>query len=640
MNLTPNDILKQYWGFESFRPLQEDIINNVLEGKDTLALLPTGGGKSICFQVPAMCQEGICIVVSPLIALMKDQVYHLNQKGIKAVSIFSGMSKRLIDQTLDNCIYGKIKFLYVSPERLKTDIFIERVKKMNVNLWAIDEAHCISQWGYDFRPPYLQIADIREHHPKVPILALTATATPQVVEDIQEKLAFKNNNVLQKSFLRSNLSYSVLYEDAKYAKLVDILQKVKGSSIVYVRNRRKTKEIADYLNQCKISATFYHAGLSNEERSVKQEKWIKNQIRVMVSTNAFGMGIDKPNVRTVVHMDMPESPEAYFQEAGRAGRDEQKAYAVLLFNLADKMSAIDQLENTMPSIFEIKNVYNALGNFFQLAIGSGMEKNHLFEIVKFCKQYNFQALKTYNALKFLEQEELIFVSEGVYQTSKLMLKAQKNVLYKFMVENKRLEPILKFLLRSYGGVFDGLFNIKEEVIAEKLKTTKPVIIKALTYLDQIGIVQYEKFTDTAFIKYLVPRLPTIDLNLNQKQIEFRIEIFKNKLNSMIQYATNKTSCRSNALLAYFGEERNDRCGVCDFCVGRNKLDLSDLEYENFIDLVRNEMKDEAHTIEYLLMAIKHQNKDKLLHFLKWIIDYEILIKQENDKYTWNEKALH
>ena len=636
----PHEILKQYWGYSSFRPLQEDIINDVLQGKDTLALLPTGGGKSICFQVPAMCQDGICIVVSPLIALMKDQVYHLNQKGIKAVSIFSGMSKRLIDQTLDNCVYGEIKFLYVSPERLKTDIFIERVKRMKVNLWAIDEAHCISQWGYDFRPPYLQIADVREHHPDVPVLALTATATPQVVEDIQDKLNFKKHNVLQKSFLRSNLSYSVLYEDAKYAKLVDILQKVKGSSVVYVRNRRKTKEIADYLNQCKISATFYHAGLSNQERGEKQEKWIKNQIRVMVSTNAFGMGIDKPDVRTVVHMDMPESPEAYFQEAGRAGRDEKKAYAVLLFNLADKMNAIQQLENTMPSIFEIKNVYNALGNYLQLAIGSGMEKNYPFEIVTFCKRYNFQALKTYNALKFLEQEELVLISEGVYQSSKFMLKAERHVLYKFMVENKKLEPLIKFLLRSYGGVFDGLTNIKEEVIAEKLKTTKPIIIKALTYLDQIDIIQYEKFTDTAFIRYLEPRLPSENLNLNKKQIEFRINVFKHKLNAMINYATNNSACRSNTLLAYFGEEREDRCGVCDFCVGRNKLEISDIEYQNFIDLVRNELNEKAHTIEYLLAVIPHQNKDKLLHFLKWLMDYEILIKLENDKYIWNEKALH
>jgi len=635
---SPHDILKKYWGYSSFRPLQEEIINEVLEGKDTLALLPTGGGKSICFQVPAMCKEGICIVVSPLIALMKDQVYHLQQKGISAVAIFSGMSKRLIDLTLDNCVYGNIKFLYVSPERLKTPIFIERLKKMKVNLWAIDEAHCISQWGYDFRPPYLEIAKIRDYHPEVPVLALTATATPDVAIDIQEKLAFKQNNLLQKSFLRKNLSYSVLYEDAKYAKLVDILQKVNGSSVVYVRNRRKTKEIADYLNQCKISATFYHAGLSNEERNIKQEKWIQNKIRVMVSTNAFGMGIDKPDVRTVIHMDMPESPEAYFQEAGRAGRDEKKAYAVLLFNLADKMNATEQLENTMPSLIEIANVYNALGNFFQLAIGSGTEKNHGFDLAKFCKRYNFNVLKTHNALKFLEQEELLFVSEGVFHKSKLMFIVSHQVLYKFMLENDILAPLVKFLLRSYSGIFDGLVNIDENLIAKKLKSTKIEIIKALEFLHKINIIHYEKFNDNAFIKYLEPRLPKNNLNLNKQQIEFRIQVFKKKLQAMINYATNKNTCRSNSLLAYFGEIRTDRCGVCDFCVGRNKLDVSDEEYKEWITQLKEQMANNAHSIDSLLQLIQHVNKDKLIHFFKWLIDYEILLKQENEKYIWNKKV--
>jgi ATP-dependent DNA helicase RecQ len=634
---SPKDILLKYWGYQSFRPLQEDIINQVLEGKDTLALLPTGGGKSVCFQVPAMCKEGICIVVSPLIALMKDQVYHLESKGIKALAIYSGMSKRLIDQTLDNCIYGKVKFLYVSPERLKTDIFIARVKKMNVNLWAIDEAHCISQWGYDFRPPYLQIADIREFHPEVPILALTATATPKVVEDIQEKLNFKSPNLLQKSFLRSNLSYSVLYEDAKYAKLVDILQKVNGSSVVYVRNRRKTKEIADYLNQCKISATHYHAGLSMEERSTKQENWIKNKTRVMVSTNAFGMGIDKPDVRTVVHMDMPESPEAYFQEAGRAGRDEKRAYAVLLFNLADKMNALDQLEQTMPSIAEIKNVYNAVGNFLQLAIGSGLEGIFKFDLSAFCKQYNFHPIKTVQAFKFLEQQDFLLLSEGIYQSSKLMVKAHKDVLYKFMVENKGFEPLIKFILRSYSGVFDGLSKIDEKLMAKTLHTDKAKIVKALSYLDQLEIVQYEQSNDFPFLKFLKPRMAPINLALDVKFIEARIAVFKEKLNAILHYATDKSQCRSNVLLSYFGEIRKDRCGVCDFCLGRNKLDLNDLEYQHFLELVQEAIKEEEHSLEYLMTIIPNQNKDKVAHFLKWLVDYEILKKAANGKYFWNEK---
>lgn len=634
---SPTDILLKYWGYRSFRPLQEDIIQQVLEGHDTLALLPTGGGKSICFQVPALCMEGICIVVSPLIALMKDQVYHLESKGIKATAIYSGMSKRLIDQTLDNCIYGEVKFLYVSPERLRTDIFIERVKKMKVNLWAIDEAHCISQWGYDFRPPYLQIADIRELHPKVPVLALTATATPKVVGDIQEKLAFQATNLLQKSFLRSNLSYSVLYEDAKYSKLVDILQKVNGSSVVYVRNRRKTKEIADYLNQCKISATYYHAGLSMEERSSKQEDWIRNKIRVMVSTNAFGMGIDKPDVRTVVHMDMPESPEAYFQEAGRAGRDEKKAYAVLLFNLADKMNALDQLEQTMPTIAEIKNVYNAIGNFLQLAIGSGMEGVFKFDLAAFCKQYNFNPTKTVNAFKFLEQQEFVLLSEGVFQSSKIMVKAHKDMLYKFMVENKGFEPLIKLMLRSYSGVFDGLSNIDERQIAKTLKTDKAKVVKALTYLDQLAIVQYERANDFPFLKFLKPRLAPIDMSLDIQFIETRIAVFKEKLNAMLHYATDKSQCRSNALLSYFGEIREDRCGVCDFCLGRNKLDLNDLEYQHFLELVQGAIKEKEHSLEYLMTIIPNQNKDKVAHFLKWLVDYDMLKKTANGKYFWNGK---
>lgn len=631
-----NEILQRYWGFSTFRPLQEDIIKEVLDGRDTLALLPTGGGKSLCFQVPALAKPGICIVVSPLIALMRDQVNNLEKKGIVAKAIFSGMSKRLIDQTLDNCIYGDVKFLYVSPERLQTKIFIERVKKMNVNLWAVDEAHCISQWGYDFRPPYLQIADVRQYHPDVPVLALTATATPRVVEDIQEKLAFKQNNVLQKSFLRSNLSYSVLYEDAKYTKLVDILQKVPGSAIVYAGTRRATKELADYLLQCKISATFYHAGLNGEERNHRQKLWVDNKLRVIVATNAFGMGIDKPNVRSVIHMDLPESPEAYFQEAGRAGRDGKKAYAVLLFNLADKLKMNDQLEHTMPSIAEIKTTYNALGNFLQLAIGAGAESAYSFDFGRFCKQYDLQPVKTLNALKFLEQEGHVMLSEGVFFSSRLMIQTTKDQLYKFMVENKQFEPLIKYMLRAYSGVFDGLVKVDEFDLGKKLQTTKDKIIKALSYLDQLDLIQYEKFTDEASIRYLIPRRATIDLELNVEQIEQRIKIFKEKIQAMLDYASSKSACRSNMLLAYFGEEREDRCGICDFCVGRNKLSISELEYQNLSNLVEKEFGQDEHTLEYILTAVDYKNKEQLKLFLAWLAEYDIIVKQENGKYRWNK----
>ncbi|MEZ4977931.1 MAG: ATP-dependent DNA helicase RecQ [Chitinophagales bacterium] len=637
--LSAHDILRKYWGYSEFRSMQEEVISSVLSGKDTLALLPTGGGKSLCFQVPALCMDGLCIVVSPLIALMKDQVYQLERRGIKAIAIYSGMSKRLIDQTLDNCIYGEIKFLYVSPERLLTDIFLARLKQMKVNLIAVDEAHCISQWGYDFRPPYLEIAKLREFHPQVPILALTATATPQVAVDIQEKLAFKESNLLQKSFLRSNLSYSVLYEDAKYAKLVNILNKVKGSAVVYVRNRRKTKEISDYLNQCKISSAYYHAGLKMEDRSKIQEAWITNRYRVIVATNAFGMGIDKADVRLVIHMDLPDSLEAYFQEAGRAGRDEKKAYAVLLFNLSDKIQALQSLEESMPSIQEIKAVYNALGNFFQLALGSGMEKDHTFDLANFCKQYDFKAIKTLNALKFLEQEQLILLSEGVLQTSKIQILSGKEDLYRFMVENRNFEALIKLLLRSHGGIFDALVKINEVQLAKSLAISVLDLQKALKYLDQIGVLQYEKANQDAYIKYLCGRLPTIDLNLNVEQIEARIAVYKEKILAMIGYASDKSKCRSNMLLAYFGEERKDRCGICDFCLGRNKLEISDLEYQKFLGLLREEMK-EPMSLEFIVASIDYNNKEKLLNFLQWLIEYEVLIKNKNDKYFWSEKELH
>ncbi|MFT6148003.1 MAG: ATP-dependent DNA helicase RecQ, partial [Saprospiraceae bacterium] len=447
--MTPQEVLKKFWGFDNFRSMQLEIIKSVLDGKDTLALLPTGGGKSICFQIPALCQEGICIVVSPLIALMKDQVHNLNKRGIPAVAIYSGMHYREIDRVFDNCAYGKIKFLYLSPERLMTDLAQERIKKMNVNLIAIDEAHCISQWGYDFRPPYLEIAKIRILHPKVPFLALTATATPEVVTDIQERLEFKTENVFQKSFRRDNLAYVVLNDEGKLEKMLSILQKVKGSSVVYVRNRKKTKEAAQFLQLNNIYADFYHAGLTNDVRSKKQDAWINNQTRVMVSTNAFGMGIDKPDVRTVIHLTLPDSLEAYFQEAGRAGRDGNRAFSILLYSETDKVELERQFEQSYPAFSEIKQVYRALGSYFQLAIGSGLGESFDFDLIEFCRHYKFKVVETFNALKILMHEGWLFMTEAVYVPSSLMVKATKEDLYDYKLRNKGFENLITTILRTY-----------------------------------------------------------------------------------------------------------------------------------------------------------------------------------------------
>jgi len=442
-------ILVKYWGYSKFRPLQEDIIQSVMSGRDTLALMPTGGGKSLTFQVPAMATDGICIVITPLIALMKDQVENLKQRDIKAIAIYSGMTQEEIDIALENCIYGNVKFLYISPERLETEIFKLRVKHMNISILAIDEAHCISEWGYDFRPSYLKIAEFRNHIQNVPVLALTATATPKVVIDIQEKLLFKEKNVLQKSFERKNLTYLVRNVEDKLNYLIDTIQKVKGSGIIYVRNRKKTKEIALFLQKNKISADYYHAGLKHEDRSLKQNAWKTGARKIMVATNAFGMGIDKPDVRFVIHFDLPDSIEAYFQEAGRAGRDEKKASAVLLYNNSDKVKAEQRIETNFPEIKEIREVYQALGNYFKIPFGGGKLSSYDFVISDFAKNYNFNLIKIISSINFLQREGYIELTDELNSASKIHFKASRDDLYKFQVANAKFDGFIKLILRSY-----------------------------------------------------------------------------------------------------------------------------------------------------------------------------------------------
>jgi ATP-dependent DNA helicase RecQ len=576
-HMTATEILKRYWGFDVFRPLQEEIINSVLKGKDTLALLPTGGGKSICFQVPALLMEGICIVVSPLVALMKDQVEHLKSRGIEAVAIYAGMGKREIDILLDNCIYGKIKFLYLSPERLLSEIVRARISYMNVNLIAIDEAHCISQWGYDFRPPYLKVKELREIHPDKPVLALTATATPRVRTDIIDKLVLKDVQVFVKSFSRKNLSYVVFNLEDKHKKLIEIARNVKGCGLVYVRNRRETAEIAMFLQRNKISADFYHAGLEKDQRFKKQEDWKKDKIRIMVATNAFGMGIDKPNVRFVVHLDLPESLEAYYQEAGRAGRDEHRAFAVLLSNKSDQLSLEAKYTDSFPSVEEIKKVYHYLGNYYQLAFGVGQGLNFEFDLADFCKRFNISVIKTITALKFLERDGYLALSENVFIPSRLMFTIGHEEVYRFQIENSSFDPIIKTIQRSYGGAFDNYVKIKESDLSNRLRISYNDVIAYLKKLQEFDVISYLPQTDQPQLQFLVPRTDFTHLDIDAKYIKLRKQIQKDQIEAVIAYAS-VYSCRNVQLLHYFGESNAEKCGVCDVCLAEKKRgDEQDLD---------------------------------------------------------------
>ncbi|WP_316788001.1 ATP-dependent DNA helicase RecQ [Pedobacter frigoris] len=568
------EILKRYWGFDSFRPLQDEIIKSVLDGHDTLALMPTGGGKSLCFQVPAMVMEGICIVISPLVALMKDQVENLKNKGINAVAIYAGMGKREIDILLDNCIYGKIKFLYLSPERLLSELVRERISYMNVNLIAVDEAHCVSQWGYDFRPPYLQVNALRTVIPDVPVLALTATATQFVRNDIVEKLALKNHKIFVQSFARKNLSYVVSADEDKHRKLLSIVKNVKGSGLVYVRNRRETSEIALFLQRNGITSDFYHAGVEKEERFKRQEDWKQNRIRVMVATNAFGMGIDKPDVRFVVHLDLPDSLEAYYQEAGRAGRDRKRSYGVLLANKSDQLTLEGKYKNSFPSSDEIKKVYHYLGNYFQLAFGSGEGLSFGFDIADFCKRFNIGVIKALSALKFLEHDGYITLSENIFLPSRLLFIVGHEDVYRFQIENAGYDRLIKTILRSYGGAFEHYIKIQESDIAKKMSTSFNEIVKQLRFLEEQGLLSYLQQTDQPQLQYVRPRLDLLHLDIDVKYIELRKKIQTDQVNAVLSY-TIKKECRSVQLLRYFDEPDGDKCGVCDVCLSEKKADDDD-----------------------------------------------------------------
>ena len=631
-----NSILLKYWGFSSFRPLQEDIIRSVIDGRDTLALLPTGGGKSLCYQIPGVALEGLCIVVSPLIALMKDQVQALKEKGIKATGIYHGMSRVEIDKAVDNCVYGDVKFLYLSPERLTTDLIRSRMEKMNVNLLAVDESHCISQWGYDFRPPYLRIAEIRTLIPNTPVLALTATATPQVVNDIQEKLLFSSPKVFQKSFERKNLAYVVFREEDKLNRLLKICRNVPGTGVVYVRNRKRTREIARWLEQQGVSADFYHAGLTTLERDTKQNAWMKERTRIVVSTNAFGMGIDKPNVRFVVHMDLPDSPEAYFQEAGRAGRDGKKAYAILLFNESDIMDLKEFHERSFPPLKLIKRVYTCLGNYYQLAIGSGKDQSMPFELTTFAKNYGMDPFVVFNALGFLEKEGYLAVSEAMSNPSRIMFLVNNETLYRFQVANPGYDAFIKLLLRSYSGLFSEFTKIRETDIAKRSGIPKDNVHKMLSELHDMQILHYKKQNEQPLISFLEERMSEADLTISKPVYKERKAFAGKRMNAMLDYARSSNRCRSLNLLAYFGETDALRCGQCDVCLEKNKTGVSGYEFDQIRDLVRQKIREEQVRLESLIHELDIRlSEKKVINVIRHLQDKGTITTDREGILHWN-----
>jgi len=614
-----HSILKQYWGYDAFRPLQEDIINTILEGKDSLALMPTGGGKSLCYQIPAMAKDGLCLVVSPLIALMKDQVENLRRKGITAFAVYSGMSRKEVINTFKVAGESNCKFLYVSPERLESALFKEYLPGLGINLIAVDEAHCISQWGYDFRPPYLRIAALREELPDVPMLALTASATPEVQKDICEKLEFQNHHIFRQSFERANLSYSVFKVDSKINKIIEVLRKVNGTSIVYCKSRKRAKELSELLQLQQMSSDYYHAGLAQEERSRKQEAWINNKTRVIVCTNAFGMGIDKPDVRTVIHADVPDCLENYYQEAGRGGRDGKTAYAVLLYDDRDIHELEKLADLRFPSLEDIRNVYQSIANYLQIPVGSGEGEYYNFDLSDFLKKFKLQGHTTLYSLKSLEQENLLTFNEQVFNPSTAVFTTDKNHLRNIETEDVKLDNVIKTLLRAYEGIFDQPASISEKMMAGLLKTDLEEVKKQLLLLHQMGIIAYQPQKDTPQLFLSINRIKAEDVRIDMAAYNKRKEQFQRRMKQMIFFVDETAECRSRMIGNYFGDEKIKACGICDNCLRQKASVLSKEEFETLHHRIISIIKVESlHTKDLLLKlnGIKKEKAWKVIEFLQ------------------------
>ncbi|HLO82248.1 MAG TPA: ATP-dependent DNA helicase RecQ [Chitinophagaceae bacterium] len=632
MSKQPKEILKQYWGHDAFRPLQEEIVNSILGKHDTLALLPTGGGKSVCFQVPAMAMDGICLVISPLIALMKDQVENLKQKGIPALCLFTGMPYREIVQTLREAAFGNCKFLYCSPERVQSSLFLEYLPAMNICFIAIDEAHCISQWGYDFRPSYLNISKLRDHKPQLPVLALTASATPEVRDDIMKQLKFRNGVVFSGSFARPNLSYNVVQSDSRIHTLVKLVKRSSGSGIVYCKSRKRTQEIADLLKQEKISADFYHAGLPQETRHERQENWIRGKTRFIVCTNAFGMGIDKPDVRVVLHLDCPDSLEHYYQEAGRAGRDGAAAYAVLLTDA----STVEDLKalpaSRYPTMALIRKIYQALGDYLQIASGTGEERYFDFDLPEFTRRFSLDIFETMYAMQALEQENIISMTEQMFLPSLIQFTSDRDTIEYTEGRYPTYEPLIKTLLRTYSGIWDQPTGISEKQLAKILRANEEEIKTALKFLSDLGILKYEPRKETPQVRYLQHRIKSDDLYINQEKYLARKKAFTTRVMAMAGYAAEKLDCRTKYICRYFGDIIKDDCGICDNCIQKKKAGSGKEEFEKIVD----ELNEQLNKNDLLLKDISTTipgNPETIHKVISYLIDEGKIRFNEEGKLT-------